>query len=90
MIDVIPLDSFTHDDLHPRRGVPMAVNESLALEWERLGLVRICKSRDPHPPANPPAAGQAAQSSASPAVPASPKRTVITLKHGVKGPPVGA
>lgn len=85
--EVIPLDSFSHGGINAERDVPITVDDDLAVQLERAGLVRIGgaggakKTARTEPAAskaaagNSPAAGEAQPSSASQAAPVS-ERTI--------------
>jgi hypothetical protein len=80
LITIIPHDDFLHDDRRFRRGRAELVDEHLALEFERRGLVRVILPETPVVP-NVLAAGVDAPPSSSPADPVSPKRPVLKLKR---------
>jgi hypothetical protein len=91
-VEAIALTDFQHDDVRAFDGrvIQPLLEEALAKELERAGLVRIRPplTRVPKVRVFPtdvgkaPAAGAAAQSSASPAAPASRATTATALGRG--------
>ena len=79
-LTVVPNDSFIHDDLRFAKGHAVILDDHIALEFERRGLVRVLAAQGPSLP-NVPDAGAAAPPLSSPVDPVSPQRTVIKLKR---------
>jgi hypothetical protein len=79
-LTVIPHDSFIHDDLRFAKGHAVILDDHIALEFERRGLVRVLAAQGLSLP-NVQDAGAAAPPSSSPADLPSPKRTVLKLKR---------
>jgi hypothetical protein len=95
VIETIPLTDFQHDDIRARDGHPLWLEESLARDLERAGLLRIptipalVRGRRVAgiDPGKVLAAGVAAPSSASPAAPASPSTIAHSSEPGAIEPP---
>jgi len=79
-VTITPIDDFIHDDIRFRRGVPAPIEEHVALEFEKRGLVRIVIPEAPVVP-NVVADGLDEPPSSSPPDLPSPQRPVIKLKR---------
>lgn len=90
-VQAIPLTDFVHDDLRMRRNHVVMLDEWLARQLERRGLVRIKMAtfvpRKAVPPGNSLAGGEAQRSVASPPAPASNSTTTPTARPSALGLP---
>jgi hypothetical protein len=87
-VEAVALQDFVHGNLHGQRNKLVTLNESLALELERAGLVRITTAPPEGADAGKAlAAGTDTPSSALPAAQASPKKTSSKLKIGLPKAP---
>jgi hypothetical protein len=88
MLETIPLTDFVHDQIRAREGHPIELEDSIAMELERKGLVRvrIAPARGRRAigadPGKVQAAGAAQPSSASPAVRPSTSTTSPSSARG--------
>jgi hypothetical protein len=87
-VECIPLDSFVHGSTNYVRHKPANIEQNLATELEKAGLVRVKRQRiapqvvNDHVTGKVQDDGAGQPSSASPAAPASPPPTQRQLKRG--------
>lgn len=95
-VECIPLTSFAHGSINAHEGKALMLDERLADDLERAGLIRVKRARPMAATAEvadagkPQAAGEAQQSSVSPAAPASPMTTAPKSGRGGKRAKRGA
>ena len=89
MLECVPNTDFLHGTIHARKGIPLRVDDALALDWERAGLVLIKKApehankmqTEHQNKGEAVPGGEDAPQSSSQAGQASPGRPVIRLKR---------